>query len=93
MAPEYHTSKTYDTQLDMFSLGMLIFALYNRGKTLYECHENYSTFIKLSDELKVLNTAKLAVLPAEVREHVKMLLSSKPEFRPDAGQFSKVKKK
>jgi SCY1-like protein 2 len=93
MAPEYSTTKVYDSQSDMFSLGMLIYALYNRGRTLYECHDSYSSFIKMSDDLKVLNTTKLSSLPMEVRDHVKMLLSSKPELRPDAGQFSKVKRK
>lgn len=90
MAPEYGTTKSYDSQADMFSLGMLIYALYNHGKTFYECNDSYSSFMKLSDDLKGLNTAKLSVLPLEVREHVKMLLSSRPELRPDAGQFSKV---
>jgi SCY1-like protein 2 len=90
MAPEYSTTKVYDSQSDMFSLGMLIYALYNHGKTFYECHDNYSSFIKMSDDLKVLNTTKLSVLPMEVRDHVKMLLSVRPELRPDAGQFSKV---
>lgn len=90
MAPEYAISKSYDTQADMFSLGMLIYALYNRGRTLHECHDNYSAFIKMSDDLKVLNTSKLGTLPMEVRDHVKMLLSQRPELRPDAGQFSKV---
>ncbi|CAF1042211.1 unnamed protein product [Rotaria sp. Silwood1] len=90
MAPEYVTNKSYDSQSDMFSLGMLIFALYNHGKTLYECHDNYSSFTKMCDELKVLNTTKLSILPKEACEHVKMLLSTKPELRPDAEQFSKV---
>ncbi|CAF3724612.1 unnamed protein product [Adineta steineri] len=90
MAPEYGTIKSYDSQSDMFSLGMLIYALYNRGRTLYECHDSYSAFMKNCDDLKSLNTTKLSSLPMEVREHVKMLLSSKPELRPDAGQFAKV---
>lgn len=90
MAPEYNTTKSYDTQADMFSLGMLIYALYNHGKPFFECHDSYSAFVKMCDELKVLNTSKLMVLPLEVREHVKMLLSPRPELRPDAGQFSKV---
>lgn len=90
MAPEYHIKKCYDTQSDMFSLGMLIYALYNHGKTLYDCHDNYSSYLKMCDDLKSLNTTKLSVLPLEVREHVKMLLSLKSELRPDAGQFVKV---
>ncbi|CAF3314982.1 unnamed protein product [Rotaria socialis] len=90
MAPEYHTIKSYDTQADMFSLGMLIYALYSHGKTLNECHDNYSLFIKMCDDLKAFNTTKLSVLPVEVRDHVKMLLSLKPELRPDSGQFAKI---
>ena len=90
MAPEYSTTKSYDSQADMFSLGMLIYALYNHGKTLYECHDNYSAFVRMSDDLKTLNTAKLSALPLEVRDHVKMLLSVRPELRPDARQLAKV---
>ena len=90
MAPEYGTVKAYDTQSDMFSLDMLIYALYNSGRTLYECHDSYSSFMKMPDDLKSMNTTKLSSLPMEVREHVKMLLSTRPELRPDAGQFSKV---
>ncbi len=93
MAPECHTIKSYNTQSDMFSLGMVIYALYNHGKTLYECNDNYSLFIKMCDNLKSLNPTKLSTLPFEVRDHIKMLLSVKPELRPDAGQFAKVKKK
>ncbi len=92
MAPEYYLTKSYDTQSDMFSLGMIIYALYNHGKTYYECHENYSSYIKMCDELKSINITKLSILPLEVRDHVKMLLSSKPELRPDSGQFAKVEK-
>lgn len=69
---------------------MIIYALYNHGKTFHECHDNYSTFIKLCDELKSINMTKLSTLPVEVRDHVKMLLSPKPELRPDAGQLVKV---
>jgi SCY1-like protein 2 len=90
MAPEYATTKSFDSQADMFSLGMLIYALYNHGKTVYECHDNYSAFVRMSDDLKVLTTAKLSALPMEVRDHVKMLLSVRPELRPDARQLVKV---
>lgn len=90
MAPEYCTRKFYDTQSDMFSLGMLIYALYNQGRTLYQCHDNYSLLMRIADDLQALNSETLLTLPAEVREHVKMLLSLKSELRPDAEQFSKV---
>lgn len=91
MAPEYHLNKSYDTQADMFSLGMILYALYNRGKTYYDCQENYSNFLRMCEELRTINSTKLSNLPAEVREHVKMLLNVKPELRPDAGQFAKVR--
>lgn len=90
MAPEYMTTKSYDSQSDMFSVGMLLYSLYNHGRTLYECHDNYSAFIKMCDELKMLNTTKLSALPREVCDHIKLALSTKPELRPDAEQFSKV---
>ena len=93
MASEYHLSKSYDTQADMFSLGMIVYALYNHGKTYCDCQENYSNFLRMCEELKTINPTKLANLPGEVREHVKMLLNIKPELRPDARQFAKVKRR
>jgi len=47
----------------------------------------------MCDDLKTINTKKLSSLPLEVQDHVKMLLSLKPELRPDSGQFAKVKQK
>jgi SCY1-like protein 2 len=37
----------------MFSYGMLFYAAYNNGKTLYKCNENYSSFVNNVEEVKL----------------------------------------
>ncbi len=45
---------------------------------------------KLLLQLKQLRESNLQLIPAELREYLKMLLSATPELRPNAAQFSKI---
>jgi len=51
LAPEYGISSKCDLSSDMFSYGMLFYAVYNNGKTLYKCNDNYSTFVNNVEEV------------------------------------------
>ena len=44
MAPEYVLTMSCDTASDMFSLGMLMYSVMNRGKPLYECNDSMTTY-------------------------------------------------
>ena len=52
LAPEYGIASKCDCSSDMFSYGMLFFTVFNDGKTLYNCHNSYSTFVSCIEEVK-----------------------------------------
>ncbi len=41
-------------------------------------------------QLKSLRESNLHLVPADLKEYLKMLLSLTPDLRPDAKQFSKI---
>ena len=91
LAPEYVLSQSADRSSDMFSLGMVFYTVFNRGKPLYENDHVLSTFQKNVLQLSTLTSLKvLKCIPEDVREHVGMLLSPDPDCRPDANQLSKI---
>jgi SCY1-like protein 2 len=51
LAPEYALSTKCDCSSDMFSYGMLFYAVYNSGKPFYRCDGNFNTFAKNCDEV------------------------------------------
>ena len=51
MAPEYILTMSCDTASDMFSLGMLMYSVMNRGKPLYECNDNMRTYKKNCEQV------------------------------------------
>jgi SCY1-like protein 2 len=90
LAPEYGLSDKCDLSSDMFSYGMFFYAVYNNGKTLYKCNENYSTFVNNVEELRKLTNSRFNLIPNDVREYLKMLLHINSELRPDASQVMKI---
>lgn len=90
MAPEYVLTMCCGTASDMFSLGLLIYAMYAKGKPLFECSGELSTFKKNAEELRHMRASQLGPVPDDLREHVKLLLNTEPTVRPDAAQFTKV---
>lgn len=92
LAPECVLADSNDSASDMFSLGVLVYAVYNKGSTLYDACSSVATLKQcINKHLKHLSTGKLNSLPEDAREHVRMLLSVTPDIRPDAHQFSKLK--
>lgn len=92
VAPECVLADSSDAASDMFSLGVLVHTVYNKGATLYDAHDSLSTLKQcINKHLKHLSSSRLNCLPEEAREHVRMLLSITPDIRPDAHQFSKLK--
>ena len=37
VAPEYILKKSCDTASDLYSLGVLLYSVYNRGRTIFRC--------------------------------------------------------
>nr|CAD7407170.1 unnamed protein product [Timema poppensis] len=90
LAPEYCLTKTHSPSSDIFSLGMLIYALYHNGRPLQDCNGDWQVFKRRSAELKSLPLTKLQGVAQGLREYVKMMLNVTPELRPDAHQFIKI---
>lgn len=90
LAPEYAMTASCDTASDMFSVGILIYAIHNNGKPVFESLSDWNTFKKNVDELKQFRLSKLEGLSDLVKDHVKMLLNVEPSLRPDADQISKI---
>jgi len=44
LAPEYVLTASCDTTSDMFSLGVLIFAIHSGGRTVHESLDDWTTF-------------------------------------------------
>ncbi|KAM4677521.1 SCY1-like protein 2 isoform 2-T2 [Discoglossus pictus] len=92
LAPEYILSVSCDPASDMYSLGVIIHAVYNKGKTIFEVNKQdiYKSFSRQLDQLSRLNPNVLVNIPEEVREHEKLLLNVTPAVRPDADQMTKI---
>lgn len=92
LAPEYILSVSCDTASDMYSLGVVMYAVFSDGKPVIQVNKQdiFKSFSRQLDQLSRLNPAVLTKIPEEVREHVKMLLSVTPNVRPDADQMTKI---
>uniref|UniRef100_A0A3Q3A9J7 SCY1 like pseudokinase 2 n=1 Tax=Kryptolebias marmoratus TaxID=37003 RepID=A0A3Q3A9J7_KRYMA len=92
LAPEYILSVSCDSASDMYSLGVVMHAVFNEGKPVFlvNKHDIFKSFSRQLDQLSNISPALLNKIPEEVREHVKMLLSVSPNVRPDADQMTKI---
>ncbi|XP_034259273.1 SCY1-like protein 2 isoform X2 [Pantherophis guttatus] len=92
LAPEYILSVSCETASDMYSLGAIIYAIFNNGKPIFEVNKQdiYKSFSRQLDQLSRLNSSNLQNIPDDVREHVKLLLNVTPAVRPDADQMTKI---
>ncbi|XP_032543114.1 SCY1-like protein 2 isoform X1 [Chiroxiphia lanceolata] len=92
LAPEYILSVSCETASDMYSLGAVMYAVFNKGKPIFEVNKQdiYKSFSRQLDQLSRLSSTTLQNIPEEVREHVKLLLNVAPAVRPDADQMTKI---
>ncbi|XP_022045824.1 SCY1-like protein 2 isoform X1 [Acanthochromis polyacanthus] len=92
LAPEYILSVSCDSASDMYSLGVVMHAVFNEGKPVFQVnkHDIFKSFSRQLDQLSTMSPAVLNKIPEDVREHVKMLLSVTPNVRPDADQMTKI---
>ncbi|XP_067855366.1 SCY1-like protein 2 isoform X2 [Heptranchias perlo] len=92
IAPEYILSVSCDLASDMYSLGAVMYAVFNDGKPIFEVNKQdiFKSFSRQLDQLTRLGPNVLHKVPEEVREHMKLLLNVTPTVRPDADQLSKI---
>uniref|UniRef100_A0A7M4DV81 SCY1 like pseudokinase 2 n=1 Tax=Crocodylus porosus TaxID=8502 RepID=A0A7M4DV81_CROPO len=92
LAPEYILSVSCETASDMYSLGAVMYSVFNKGKPIFEVNKQdiYKSFSRQLDQLSRLSSSALQNIPEEVREHIKLLLNVAPTVRPDADQMTKI---
>ncbi|KAF6204596.1 hypothetical protein GE061_018756 [Apolygus lucorum] len=89
LAPECGLTETISTASDMFSLGMLIFAIYNSGKPLFS-NRNWEEYKTNMGKLKTVQSNQFSQVADGLRILVKMMLNATPELRPDEHDFVKT---
>ncbi|MCL4119093.1 UNVERIFIED_CONTAM: hypothetical protein GTU68_058525, partial [Idotea baltica] len=60
------------------------------GKPVFQCHRDFSIFKRNANQLKNVNKLSLDGVPDALKNHVRLMLNSTPQLRPDALQFSKI---
>lgn len=90
LAPECILSSTHSTASDIFSLGMLVYALHSvGGQTLFPVKDVQGCKARVQ-QLRGLSLNRLQCVPDALREYVKLMLNTAADVRPDAHQFIKV---
>ncbi|XP_022648489.1 SCY1-like protein 2 [Varroa destructor] len=90
IAPECALQEMCWPASDMYSLGVLVYAVHMNGITPYSTRGSFETLKTCLEQMKNFPKAKLQTLPQGAREYVKLLLSFNPQLRPDAHQFGKL---
>ncbi|XP_023936114.1 SCY1-like protein 2 [Bicyclus anynana] len=91
LAPEYILSATHSPASDIYSLGMVIYALHSTGhQPLGNIGNDYTKFKRFANEMRNLPPSRLLCVNDDLREYVKLMLNATPELRPDPHQFLKI---
>lgn len=91
MAPECALTSSHSPASDIYSMGMLLYALHAlSGKPMRQFGKDFGAFKRFSNELKQGKIPSLSCVPDGLREYVKMMLNASPEIRPDIHQLTKV---
>uniref|UniRef100_A0A1B6KRA0 Protein kinase domain-containing protein n=1 Tax=Graphocephala atropunctata TaxID=36148 RepID=A0A1B6KRA0_9HEMI len=90
LAPECGLAESNSAASDMYSLGVLITALYNDGQPLLSSNKDWLTYKKNMNELKQLPLSRLMCVAEGLRDMVRLMLNVKPELRPDEHEFIKM---
>ncbi|CAD7082852.1 unnamed protein product [Hermetia illucens] len=91
MAPEIQTLSTCSILGDMFSLGMVICAIFNHGRPLIQANNSTSAYLK---QLEMLDDAvhnMLPRVPIPLQEATSRLVSKDPTSRPTAQLLQLIK--
>ncbi|WFD44032.1 Protein kinase domain-containing protein ppk32 [Malassezia psittaci] len=89
--PMYALDRRASTSNDMFSLGVLIYAIFNRGKPPYETHQSRSSVKVNADRLPApLHTGAWNSLGGDVQAILSCLVTRSGENRPTAKTFQSL---
>ncbi|KAL5255954.1 hypothetical protein ACHWQZ_G011240 [Mnemiopsis leidyi] len=86
IAPELLSTRYGGTAADMYSIGCLIYALFNRGTTLRNAESSQGA-LRRSEEIAQMSSSALGNIPAEAATDIKQLVSNAPSARQQVGVF------
>ncbi|XP_070509672.1 SCY1-like protein 2 [Chironomus tepperi] len=90
-APEIQTSSNCSILSDMFSLGMVVCAIFNNGKPLIQAQNTPSQYLKQLETLEESVQQLLTKIPAPLHEATTRLMSKQPGPRPTAQLLQLIK--
>ncbi|XP_045499210.1 SCY1-like protein 2 isoform X2 [Colias croceus] len=91
LAPENILSASHSPASDIYSMGMLVYALHSTGhQTLGNIGGDYTKFKRFANEMRNLPASRLLCVAEGLRDYVKLMLNVTPELRPDPHQFLKI---
>ncbi|XP_028966958.1 SCY1-like protein 2 [Galendromus occidentalis] len=89
--PEVHATASCSPQSDMFSLGLLITALFNQGHSLLESQLSISIYTQRIEEMNTNLLSLLEKIPHHLQEPLQGLLNMDAKRRPNSQNFSIIK--
>ncbi|XP_061500935.1 SCY1-like protein 2 isoform X4 [Anopheles gambiae] len=91
MAPEIQINSSCSILSDMFSLGMVICAIFNHGRSLIQSGNSTSTYLKQMELLDEAVHNILPRIPIPLQEATTRLLKKSPGARPTAQLLTLIK--
>ncbi|XP_064624679.1 SCY1-like protein 2 isoform X3 [Lineus longissimus] len=91
IAPELQLEKNCTFLCDMFSLGLVICAIYNGGKSLLDSNKNTTQYAKKVEQLHESFGEVAHKLPLALVEPVEKMINRDIRYRPTAQLFSLLK--
>ena len=86
IAPELLSTKFGGTSADMYSVGCLIYALFNRGTSLRKA-DSLRGALRRSEDIAQMPLSSLSGIPEEAASDIKQLVSNGPSARQQVGTF------
>ncbi|KRZ26313.1 SCY1-like protein 2 [Trichinella pseudospiralis] len=90
LAPEIILGGRIDTSADIYSFGVLIFAIFNKGRPIFDYENNINRFEAKIRELKAMPLPLTNNIPDVLKEDFKLCFVLTPDLRPDASQLSRI---
>ncbi|XP_025110543.1 SCY1-like protein 2 isoform X2 [Pomacea canaliculata] len=91
LPPEMQLGRTCSPLSDMFSLGMVVCAIYNAGHSLIAADHNPNLYVKQLDQMHDMFGVVAHKMPMALVEPVEKMINKDLRYRPSAHLFSLLK--
>ncbi|XP_055375118.1 SCY1-like protein 2 [Condylostylus longicornis] len=90
LAPETGLNYSITTDSDLYSFGVLIYCIYNKGKPMKNFFGKYDSFKNFCKEINLGRFPSFDCIPLELRDSLKSLMHSSPLHRTKLHEFRNV---